>query len=41
MITSIKPAAQVIRDVMEEAELALNERILNPWQKPRQKSAAA
>jgi enoyl-[acyl-carrier protein] reductase II len=41
MITSIKPAAQVVHDVMDEAEAALNERILNPWQKPRQRSAAA
>jgi enoyl-[acyl-carrier protein] reductase II len=33
MIASIKSAAQVIRDVMEEAEVVLNQRILNPWQR--------
>ena len=41
MITSIKTAAQVVRDVMEEAEEAVRERILNPWQKPRGHDAAA
>jgi enoyl-[acyl-carrier protein] reductase II len=41
MIASIKPAAQVVRDVMEEAEVAVRERILNPWQKPRGRAAAA
>jgi len=41
MIASIKPAAQVVRDVMEEAEAAVRERILNPWQKPRGRAAAA
>jgi hypothetical protein len=35
MISSIKPAAQIVRDVMDEAEVALAERILNPWQAPR------
>lgn len=40
MITSIKPAAEVIRDVMLEAEAAVRERILNPLQK-RDSAAAA
>lgn len=41
MITSIKPAGQVVREMMEEAEEAVRERILNPWQKPRGRDAAA
>jgi enoyl-[acyl-carrier protein] reductase II len=40
MITSIKPAAEVVRDVMLEAEAAVRERILNPLQK-RDSAAAA
>jgi enoyl-[acyl-carrier protein] reductase II len=41
MITSIKPAGQIVHDVMEEARATLEERILNPWQAPRHRSAAA
>ena len=40
MITSIKPAAEVVRDVMLEAEAAVRERILIPLQK-RDSAAAA
>ena len=40
MITSIKPAAEVVRDVMLEAEAAVRERILIPLQK-RHSAAAA
>ena len=41
MITSIKPAGQIVHDVMEEARATLEERILNPWQASRHRSAAA
>ena len=41
MITSIKPAGQIVHDVMQEARATLEERILNPWQSPRHRSAAA
>jgi enoyl-[acyl-carrier protein] reductase II len=41
MITSIKPAGQIVHDVMQEARATLEERILNPWQAPRHRSAAA
>ena len=40
MINSIKPAGQIVRDVMAEAEAALRERFDNPWQSSS-KSAAA
>jgi enoyl-[acyl-carrier protein] reductase II len=41
MIKSIKPAAQVVREVIEEAEVAVRERILEPMQKARGRAAAA
>jgi enoyl-[acyl-carrier protein] reductase II len=39
LITSIKPAAEIVKDVMGEAAAALETRILNPW-RTRRPSAA-
>jgi enoyl-[acyl-carrier protein] reductase II len=41
MINSIKAAGQIVRDVMAEAETALNDRLVNPWQPTRHPVAAA
>ena len=41
LIRSVKPAAQVVRDVMDEARAALEGRILNPWRAPAAHSTAA
>lgn len=41
LIRSIKPAGQVVRDVMEEARAALQARILHPnWETARRSTAA-
>ncbi len=40
MINSIKPAGQIVREVMEEARTVLNQRFLNPPAKPQSRSAA-
>jgi len=41
LVRSIKPAAQIVRDVMEEAEAALAQRIMQPWQEPQRSSSSA
>jgi enoyl-[acyl-carrier protein] reductase II len=41
MITSIKPAGQIVRDVMAEAEGTIMKRFANPWQTAHGRSAAA
>jgi enoyl-[acyl-carrier protein] reductase II len=41
LIRSVKPAAQVVRDVMDEARAALEGRILNPWRASAAHSTAA
>ncbi|MGH7987258.1 MAG: NAD(P)H-dependent flavin oxidoreductase [Candidatus Binataceae bacterium] len=40
MINSIMPAGQIVREVMAEARAALEDRIVNPWRKPRRAHAA-
>jgi enoyl-[acyl-carrier protein] reductase II len=41
MITSIKPAGEIVRDVMAEAEEAIRRRFEHPWRMPRGKTEAA
>jgi len=41
MIASIKPAAQIVRDVMDEAAAAVRDRIEHPWQARRDQQSAA